>query len=1810
MPSTVLYWDGLLATDSFASTDWSGKSGLLKEKVKVAVEQLLLGEYKSAGLDLKRCGAQRGEYPLYTVKLSRDDRLLFTTLARGKNSQLLLLECIENHDYQKARFMKYGVLKTYMEKEAAWEPVDSPVVAPVKEASFSLAKVRPALGGFVTFTDLQESILKLDAPLLMLGAAGTGKTCIAQALLSDACGRGCSKMLYVAKSAELVETVAETLAVDADATVHVRTYSQLAQSTLREVGIDALCEWLAEDSVGQKALKNLSSPDDDFALTCGRVYEEFRIFSGGAAEHAALGVRQKVLPAGKSAFVSEAYRQYQAYLSESRMTDLSFLEHCFETEYDLVVVDEGQDFSRLQLKQLCSAAKDSRVVFCMDPQQSVHDALSSKDYIATLCGDIQVVSLPETFRTPLAVIPVVNRLLSLRREMVGGVVHKDEYLEVLPSKYTTENMDSGEVHWVSPNDTRSMRDLRAACGRCAVFAVVVGSSECVAHAIDVFDTPLVFTAEQAKGLEYAHLVVFNPFPEDDPLLRKADKRCPVTLTPSTKRNRTKDKTSTHDLAYATPFNKLFVAFTRTSHALYVVQDTDVHKNLVRCVKGEASTAPSVMLSDIAVSPLSDWEDEVQRQAKRGNDGVARCIQQRQIDPEHCRLEGNAHFKRGDYQLAADSYRASLDGRKTAAVYCNLAAAHLKLSNLNESIDSCKRAIELDPTFGKSYFRLAKALGEKNDDPAALLQASVIAKAMFQNDREVESVVRKVLGSKKVIVVAKQKELDRCAPYMTSDYFVVLMPGEYRAPLMPMRGNLVGVANPSLVGHRDVDSHVILCGGDNNEILVAGVTFKNFADARFALLLCNDYSELHMLGCTIRGSSDNGVLCCGNITVTDCQFHDIANSGIEFREGGGGTVVGCTITHCRQGISAYGGFDTVTISKSTISDCECEGLMLHGTATTPGDREFFGSRGTCPIALNAFHNGSNTGAVSKVVVSRCNVLRNKGLGLSLDTGIIASVLKTRISDNGSKGLTPPAAKVPKGMKKIKHTGMFKCGVLVKGNSKVLVHTCAFSKNGESGVRVCVNYDAPVTVQNCTFAEESKTVIEEATSGLMGNQQHLPTKMYSVPVNKAANNIVSYARQLPDVTEMDEAVDPVHDITHSTQNHKRAPEPEFHPLVKPTHNFVEDPYYAMGTTKGIQVVGRPAEAGGAWCNVLLGACGDIRNVLSSMASEHTEEGRFHFVLNDNQPAILARDLVLLNIIVTQTDSKYCLSVWGDHFLTEKCTQVVSDVITQLLEGSAPVCGDMDDATKAAVFAVLEVWKAIKPAPSDMHREQNVRDQAVALSVEASTGIEYRVVQQYFQSGFLNTGSKLQGHFAKTPNVTLFPHGTQYSMYPTCSIFRAVPSPSIAALQRTVEAQCKSLRDAFNEKRFKVTAVCMDLLSYFSSTDTKFTFADVSNLIDYSSLPAVFILLRQVMHPRASVTFQNCLETPESLRLQHPDDRAWCALTGIHGMTETGSQGHIKFMSAELRRCGLNPYSGLVECLELAKRFDFSRQRKKKTAQCSNASVNVLLAMLQWSCGGDAALFASVARLFVQHSSVQKYRPQLECYLGILTAQPSPVEVIHLILNINNVDSLSRNAPVVAVLTQAPLKKDVVDVDNAVHVFDSFTLDSFSGRLSLKMQRSDILALRSLYVTVCLVPAKGTAMLLLKEAVTRLSESAKLSEFYCSGEDELWDETVQSRNAAPVDVPDAWGTVAEMVGEEFVSVALSVPAGAGDGKITARCTSHEVVVYQTVQCLKGADDLLEVYRFASSTALVPSGYEVRRDVDLRMLSLLLERAPASVP
>eukprot|EP01114_Cavostelium_apophysatum_P022679 TRINITY_DN8287_c0_g1_i2.p1 TRINITY_DN8287_c0_g1~~TRINITY_DN8287_c0_g1_i2.p1 ORF type:complete len:359 (-),score=110.12 TRINITY_DN8287_c0_g1_i2:15-1091(-) len=85
-------------------------------------------------------------------------------------------------------------------------------------------------------------------------------------------------------------------------------------------------------------------------------------------------------------------------------------------------------------------------------------------------------------------------------------------------------------------------------------------------------------------------------------------------------------------------------------------------------------------------------------------------------------EGNDAFSSGKTQEAFDLYTACLEidpdnASVNSTLYCNRAAASMKLKNYNEAIEDCSKAIDLDPAYLKAYIRRAGCYTqvEKHDE---------------------------------------------------------------------------------------------------------------------------------------------------------------------------------------------------------------------------------------------------------------------------------------------------------------------------------------------------------------------------------------------------------------------------------------------------------------------------------------------------------------------------------------------------------------------------------------------------------------------------------------------------------------------------------------------------------------------------------------------------------------------------------------------------------------------------------------------------------------------------------------------------------------------------------------------------------------------------------------------------------------------------------------------------------------------------------------------------------------------------------------
>jgi len=78
------------------------------------------------------------------------------------------------------------------------------------------------------------------------------------------------------------------------------------------------------------------------------------------------------------------------------------------------------------------------------------------------------------------------------------------------------------------------------------------------------------------------------------------------------------------------------------------------------------------------------------------------------DSDTLRTAGNEKFCAGHFQEAIMYYTKSLEHTPTACVYGNRAFCQLKLENFGAAILDAEKALTLDPTYAKAYYRKGSA----------------------------------------------------------------------------------------------------------------------------------------------------------------------------------------------------------------------------------------------------------------------------------------------------------------------------------------------------------------------------------------------------------------------------------------------------------------------------------------------------------------------------------------------------------------------------------------------------------------------------------------------------------------------------------------------------------------------------------------------------------------------------------------------------------------------------------------------------------------------------------------------------------------------------------------------------------------------------------------------------------------------------------------------------------------------------------------------------------------------------------------------
>jgi len=590
-------------------------------KIREAIER---DDFRAADVK-KLSNLTQGKF--YRAKLDYADRLLFSIVRYNGEVYALMLEVIEQHAYDKSRFLRGAGI------DDAKIPVADPAEAireaePVRYLNPNRVQVH-WLDKVISFDDAQQAVYLQAAPLIIVGSAGSGKTALTLEKMKQAQG----DILYVTLSAYLAQSARDLY--------YAHGFEREGQET----------DFLSF----REFLESIRVPDGreaswrDFSAWFARMRQQFKgidahqafeeirgVITADAAgvmtrdQYAALGPRQSIFAPGERAVLYDLFEKYRAWLQETRLFDLNLVSHDRQRQaqprYDFVVIDEVQDLTPVQLALvLRMLKKPGQFLLCGDSNQIVHPNFFSWSKVKSLfwhdpelAERQQLQILRANFRNGKQVTQIANMLLKIKHRRFGSIDRESNFL------VEAVNQDVGAVSLLADSDG-VRRDLNAQTRRSTRFAVLVLRDEDKAEARKHFDTPLVFSVHEAKGLEYDSIVLYR-FVSDNRAQFAAiaeDVDATDLAGDELQYSRARDKSDKSLEIYKFYVNALYVALTRAIRSVYLVESDSGHP-LLRLLDIAQLNVPKNLAAQ--ASSLEDWQKEARRLVLQGKQEQAEAIE--------------------------------------------------------------------------------------------------------------------------------------------------------------------------------------------------------------------------------------------------------------------------------------------------------------------------------------------------------------------------------------------------------------------------------------------------------------------------------------------------------------------------------------------------------------------------------------------------------------------------------------------------------------------------------------------------------------------------------------------------------------------------------------------------------------------------------------------------------------------------------------------------------------------------------------------------------------------------------------------------------------------------------------------------------------------------------------------------------------------------------------------------------------------------------------------------------------------------------
>ncbi len=602
-------------------------SGINTSRVETAYRRIVAAlerdDFKAADVK-KLVNLHHGKF--YRAKLDHSNRLLFALVRRGTEVCAVMLEVIEQHAYDRSRFLRGAAI----DDDKIPIVTTPPAVDEAEPVRYLHAKRREILylDKPLSLDDAQQAIYEAAPPFFVIGGAGSGKTALTLEKMKLADG----DVLYVTHSAYLAQNARDLYYAIGferdDQDVVFLSYREFLESLRVPVGREAswrdFAAWFARV---RQAFRNIDAH---------QAFEEMRgviaAEAGGClSRHAyrALGVRQSIFSESERDLVYDLFERYRNWLCEARLFDLSLVAQDWlpiaTPRYDFIVIDEVQDLTPAQLLLVLRTLKvPNGFLLCGDSNQIVHPNFFAWSRVKTLFWrDEQLAErqqlrvLRANFRNGERITRVANTLLKIKHRRFGSVDRESNFL------VDAVGGEAGSISLLADKDNVK-RALDEQTRQSTSVAVLVLRDEDKAEARRYFRTPLVFAIHEAKGLEYESIVLFRfisdqraAFAQLAAGVGEEDLACE-----DLDYHRTRDKTDKSLEVYKFYVNALYVALTRAIRNVYLIE-SDTGHGLLRLL-GLAAAGDDVRVNARA-SSREEWQREAHRLELQGKQEQAEAV---------------------------------------------------------------------------------------------------------------------------------------------------------------------------------------------------------------------------------------------------------------------------------------------------------------------------------------------------------------------------------------------------------------------------------------------------------------------------------------------------------------------------------------------------------------------------------------------------------------------------------------------------------------------------------------------------------------------------------------------------------------------------------------------------------------------------------------------------------------------------------------------------------------------------------------------------------------------------------------------------------------------------------------------------------------------------------------------------------------------------------------------------------------------------------------------------------------------------------